>query len=142
MIKNIVRLSAILLFFSSCHKKLPSGKIDELEQRRNALMLQESVARILDIPDVPLPIIIKNVTYASSESDQLQMFCDLAGMSRSDLYAYYEGEMERLGWSLQGAYDGQEGLLVFVKPGGSLCVISIRGQNDMVITIIKKKDLE
>lgn len=141
MIKNFIALFAMLLFFSSCHKHLPSQKMHESEQSRNAQALQESVARIVDIPDVPLPIIIKDITYASLESDQLQIYCDLAGMNRSELYAYYEGEMERLGWSLQGAYDGQEGLLIFVKPGGSLCVLSIRDQGRMVITIIKKKDL-
>lgn len=141
MIKKILTLYVTLLFFSSCQKNLSKKGVCDVEQYHDARALQESVARMLDIPDVPLPVVIKNITYASPESDQLQICCDMAGMNKVELYAYYEGEMERLGWSLQGAYDGLEGMLVFVKPGGSLCVISIRDHKCMVITVIKKKDL-
>lgn len=142
MIKNSIQLFLVALFLSSCQKiELKKRPSDLARKQEEAELLQESVARLSDIPDVPLPVIIKKITYAQQDSDQLQICCEMAGIDAEELCSYYEAGMERLGWSLQSSCNAQERLLVFVKPGGSLCVISLRDNQGMVITMMKKKDL-
>lgn len=141
MAKKFVALLMMIVFFSSCQKNVLKKQQKNVFLQQEIEALQESVARLSDIPDVPLPVMIKKIENTNAEQDQLQIICDVYDISRADLYSYYEGEMERLGWQLQGSYDQQEGLLVFVKPGGSLCVISLRDHQQMIITIMKKKDL-
>lgn len=141
MAKKLTVLFFMILSFSACQKKTLKKEAFDVELEKEAQVLQESVARISDIPDVPLPVVIKKIIYAPQDSDQLQIFCDMTGVDKIELCSYYEAGMERLGWDFQGFCSAQEELLVFAKPSGSLCVLSLRDNQRMVITIMKKKDL-
>jgi len=141
--KNIQMFLMLFMCLAGCQKNIQQKQKKQQEQVAQKVEidpLQETIARLSDIPDVPMSTTMQKIEQSDRDLNQVQIFCDVGSVGWKELCDYYENEMERLGWSLQGRCDLQVGLIVFVKPSGSLCVISMRSQKGMVITLLKKKD--
>lgn len=123
-----------LLMLSSCHYGLRLGR------KAQRFELQESIARISIIPDVPLAVSIVNIVKSEENPNDLQIFCHYGSMLKKILKSFYIEEMERFGWNLIHQCDGQELLLLFENPQGITCVVSIRDKKQLVITILQKKE--
>lgn len=133
VVRKIAFVSVIVML-SACQKNMQ-------KHQNKALQLQESVARLSEIPDTPLHVVIQKVLKSEQNPDNLQIFCEFSKMPRNDLKSFYMGEMERLGWKLDAEYEGMEHLLNFSKPDGSICLLSFRDKHQLVITLIKKKEM-
>lgn len=124
----------LLLALSSC------GYKSSLKKSTDKALLQESIARLSNIPDVPLAVQVRNIVKSEQDPDSVQMFCHYGSMSVQDLKSFYVEEMERLGWKLQAECNGLESLLYFAKPLGDMCVVSIRSHKQLVLTLMTKKE--
>ena len=126
-----------IFLLSGCQKKQNiNNKQPEIYK------LKEFIAKLIDIPDVLMQCKIKKIIESEEDLGQFQIICDCNNINQIDLTNYYKAEMERLGWNLQSIYDEtNEVLLVFLKPSGSTCVISLREKNQLYITIMNKKDI-
>lgn len=133
--RYLLGVSVFVLLVSSCSYKAPFK-----QQSVEKISLQESIARLSSIPDVPLGVQVKNIIKLENDPDSLQVFCYYGSMKAKDLKIFYNEEMERIGWRLIAEYDGAEILLNFEKPSGIICVISIRMDRQLVITLITKKE--
>ena len=103
-------------------------------------LLQESIARLSNIPDVPIGVYVRNIVKSDQDPDSVQIFCHYGSMSAQDLKCFYFEEMERVGWKLKAEHAGVEYLLYFAKPSGDICIVSIRGCQQLVITLMIKKE--
>lgn len=120
--KKIVVAFLSSLFLASC-----------IKDHSKTVDVQECEARLTDIA-VPLegkPIkkLLGHQTFVYSIKKDIDQ-----------LRAFYEQEMERLGWNLIGSDNHHETLLIFDKPH-RICSISIRGTRDVrqvYITILQK----
>lgn len=134
MLKKIFFSAFVLLSFSACQKRVAIKKTD----RNSSYELQESIARLNDIPDLPLQARVQNVMPSQQNSEDMQIICDAGLLGWDDVQNYYEQEMERFGWDLQALYrSDRESLIVFRKASGSLCIISLKDKQ-LVITKLKK----
>lgn len=122
-----------VLSFSSCRYKLISDK------KNQNVLLQESIARLACIPDVPLGVQVQSVIKAEQDPDSVQLFCRYGAVAQKYLKSFYIEEMERIGWKLLSEHDGEEVLLLFEKPSGAVCSVSIRDNKKLVVTLLYKK---
>lgn len=128
-------LLAGLLLLSSCQYQKQS------KTRKEHSYVQESLARLADIPDTPMYVHVKNVLKDDENPNQVQIICTFGtGIKRQDLKKFYIEEMERLGWGLLFESAMQDIILVFHKPDGRYCVVSVQGRSDLVVTIYKAGD--
>lgn len=136
MKKTLYSCFALLVsLFSGCQKHIEKQKRLAHDKQTKMYELQESIARLVDIPDVPLQCKIIAIAESEQGSSEFQLICDCALMLHADIISYYKEEMERIGWQLQSEYDREgEALLVFIKPGGSVCTVSLRDHQRVVIT--------
>ncbi len=135
MFKQILVSIIMVVTFGSCQKKATTKKIDIDDTYR----LQESIARLSDIPDAPMQVTIQKIVPSLVDSDGIQIFCNSGLLHWDDIKNYYEQEMERIGWIMQYEYqaDGIESLMIFIKPSGSLCMISLRNKQLIITKLIK-----
>ena len=129
MNKKVAYFIAILPIIAGCglQKKIKSKDFYQHE---------EIIAKFADLPDAPFQAQLKNVAVSSKAHDQLQLFYTIA-MPAQDVIAFYQQQMERLGWELLGESNAQDSLMHYSKPG-QLCSILI-SQNRLSIYICNKK---
>ena len=132
---KVCALLIALLVLPSCQHQKHGGA------RKKHSHVQESLARLADIPDVPMYVHVKNVLKDDENPNQTQIICTFGtGIKRQDLKKFYIEEMERLGWGLLLESAMQDIILVFHKPDGRYCVVSVQGQSELVVTICKAGD--
>lgn len=130
---KILGVASLILFLPSCH-------IPKKEAQKMAM--EESIARLSMIPDVPFGIEVLDVIKSKSNPNAVQVICKYTiSQSIEDLKSFYLQEMERLGWKLQAEYEGNEIILLFVKAEVYSCMISIRKKQEFVITLLVKKEV-
>lgn len=139
--KRWLLLCLPVFFLSACQKKRLSNSFGGISRKKDSEKNQEIIARLSDIPDSPFSIVLEKAKYSVQRPDQYELWYNTRAMSYEHIKSYYAVQMELLGWKLQGLYDGiddQEDAYVFVKPNGSWCLLSLRGNGQMVLTILKK----
>ena len=129
-------MCAMLLMATGCQKQY----VKKSSKKQHAVSLQESIARLSDIPDAPLETVALKVVKSEQVPDNLQIFYSFDSLSKRDIKTFYIEEMERLGWQLHFGFDGDEDVLEFVKPSGIVCLVVIR-KSSFVITVVKLKDM-
>jgi len=98
---------------------------------------QEILAKFSDLPDAPFQLTLQKLVVSPENHDQLQIFYSTNVMLHQDLIAFYQQQMERLGWELLGQSDLQDNLMHYSKPA-QLCSILI-AENRVSIYICHKK---
>ncbi len=73
------------------------------------------IAKFSDLPDAPFQATLENVVTSLEYHDQVQMFYSCS-MHKVDCIAFYEQQMERLGWNLLGQSDISDAVLLYTKP--------------------------
>ena len=76
---------------------------------------QEIIAKFADVPDAPFQAKLENIVTSPEHHDQVQMFYSYT-LSMLDVIAFYEQQMERLGWELIGQSDIHDCVLCYSKP--------------------------
>jgi len=144
---NILFFVCILGLFGCAGKKEYSKvkmNVDDTQQ------LQETVARVTHIPDVPFGFKVLKVVYdvtspaqSKSVSGNIQIMYQPLKTAKIDnaiLKKWYETEMETLGWDSMSQFQtDQDVLLVFKRPGNVMCNISIDRQHMVSITLLQIK---
>lgn len=144
MKKTLFTLILSLLVATGCqHKK--STQQSYLKQKEDSFALQESIARISDIPDGPVGFKVKEVEKDESNPDNVRIEYKAKrkeAVQLEDIKKLYCSNMELLGWDLTSIFEGQELLMLFEKPRGKKCVVSLRRDGCLMVTILgKKRDL-
>ncbi len=137
--KKAFLLSVFLLALTACSKKNHKNKhrVDRLH------CMQESIARLSQVPDAPVFATIKRVVRSEINPDDIQAFYTVGrAISTKELKQFYMEEMERLGWNLRVECEAEELLLEFIRPNHQICIISFRKQHELVITLCTKKDMQ
>jgi len=135
----------VLMFVSGCQNKKNAHKKSSYPKKQEHLFLQESVARISDLPDGPFGFDVKKIVKDDSNKENIQIYYQAKNKEAVDyneIRNSYCSDMELLGWNLASMFDGEELILIFVRPLGKTCVISLRAHGKLVVAILnKKKDL-
>ena len=109
--------------FSAAHSE--QAVFSEAQHAQSLALLHEWEATLLDIP-FPLGALPIAQEYAKSQAAKGQHFLAYTTvLSESDLIAFYEQEMERLGWQKMVVLSDFETMLIFSKPD-RICSISLR----------------
>ncbi len=129
MNKNLAYFALMLFVVAGCgvQKKIKS---------KDFFQHQEIIAKFADLPDAPFQAQLQNIASSLEAHDQLQLFYTIA-MPAQDVIAFYQQQMERLGWELLGESTTQDWLMHYSKPG-QLCSILI-AQDRLSIYICNKK---
>ncbi len=127
----LVYYSVLLLIAAGCgmQKKVKVKSPELLEQ-------QEIIAKFADLPDAPFQVRLQKIAISPEDHNQLQAFYTVA-MPQSDLIAFYQQQMERLGWELFAESTTQDCLMHYVKPQ-QLCSVLISG-NRLSIYVCNRK---
>ncbi|MFA5998531.1 MAG: hypothetical protein WC747_00725 [Candidatus Babeliales bacterium] len=137
----IVFSCMVLLVVTGCqHKKT------KVVSRQDSFALQESIARLCDIPDGPVGFKVKEVEKDEGNSDNVRIEYKARKkevVQLEDIKKLYSCNMELLGWNLTSIFDGQDELLMlFERPRGKKCIVSLRLDGCLIVTILgKKRDL-
>ena len=100
------------------------------------LQQQEIIAKYADLPDAPFQAQLKKIATSQEVHEEVQLFYTFT-MSVDDLLAFYQQQMERLGWELLAESKAQDYLLHYVKPS-QVCTILIT-DNQLSLYICNKK---
>ncbi len=141
---HFLTLLGSLVVFSGCgqHKK-EALKKKSRQARQSQLFLQESLARIPDLPDGPFGFEVKKMISDDQNPENVQIFyqaLDKETVNCDQIKDSYCSDMELLGWKLASVFEGQDMILVFVRPSGNMCVISLRQGGKLVVALLGKKD--
>ncbi len=99
--------------------------LSENQRAQSLALLRDWEATLLDIP-FPLGAMPVAQEYAKNSETKGQHFLAYTTiLSESDLIAFYEQEMERLGWQKMVVLPDFETMLIFSKPD-RICSISLR----------------
>lgn len=135
-----------ILGFSGCASKKEHSKIkmniDDAQQ------LQETVARVTHIPDIPFGFkvlkVMRDVTpslESKAQGDNIQILYQPLRTTKvvlAQLKQWYETEMETLGWDCMSQFQTDHDLLlVFKRPGNVMCHIMIDQQHMITITLLQ-----
>ncbi|MBI2352655.1 hypothetical protein HYV11_00235 [Candidatus Dependentiae bacterium] len=135
--KRFVFTAFLLLFCSACQKKIAIKTIPP-----EPWQLQESLAKLSDLPDIPLSIKVQKIEFSQLSTKGMQIFGNLLSNSWFDIKEYYEQEMERFGWCFLSEYKAESNeLLVFSRPNGCLLMLSYQEAKQIVITVLNKKEM-
>lgn len=130
-------LVVLLLSFSGCSHK--EAKVRKNNHSR--VKFEEEIARLSSIPDAPLHVTLQKVIRSERDPDNVQVRYKIgSSVIREDVKDFYLSEMERIGWMLQLEWLEGEYVLQFMKPRGQMCLITIRENKTLLITLAKKKD--
>lgn len=136
--KNIFLMS--LLVLTGCKHKQKSV----LTKNDKAIFLEESVARIADIPDAPLGFEVKQVVQDlfSKPSTQIVYQAKSSNFSKmQDVEKSYMRDMESLGWRYSGCFQSEkEIIMIFERPRGKKCVAILNDSGVFKVTITTKKE--
>lgn len=129
MNKKLACLSLILFLVAGCgaRKKIIS---------KDFFQHEEIIAKFADLPDAPFQAQLKNVAVSEQAHDELQLFYTIA-MPVDDVVAFYQQQMERLGWQLLAESTTKDYLMHYSKPE-QICSILISG-NSLSIYVCNKK---
>jgi predicted phosphoadenosine phosphosulfate sulfurtransferase len=127
--KILVCFAMLLPIISGCGMQKKIKSTDVLQQ-------QEIIAKFADLPDAPFQVQLQKIAVSSEDHDQLQVFYTVT-MPAQELIAFYQQQMERLGWELLAESTTQDWLMHYVKPH-QVCSILI-SQNHLSIYICNKK---
>ncbi|MCX5923673.1 MAG: hypothetical protein NTU89_03865 [Candidatus Dependentiae bacterium] len=139
---KILILFLSLVFIGGCQNKKAALVKPQKQKKQDKLFLQESVARISQLPDCPFGFEVKKIVTDENNSENLQIFYQ---STNKDLIDYrmikdsYSSDMELLGWNLSYEFGGPDLILMFVKPSGKACMISLRSGGKLVVSILSKK---
>ena len=127
--KNIIASCTFLVLLSGCayHKKIQPQKSD---------YYQEIIAKFADLPDAPFQAHVEKVVQSDQNPEQIQIFYT-CNMPKVDVIAFYEQQMERLGWELYAQSDAVDSVLHYSKPT-VLCTILISGNKFSLYVSTKK----
>ena len=100
------------------------------------LQQQEIIAKYADLPDAPFQAQLKKIATSQQAHEEVQLFYTFT-MSVDDLLAFYQQQMERLGWELLAESKAQNYLLHYVKPS-QVCSVLI-AENQLSLYICNKK---
>ena len=131
--KNKLKCQVFLWFlplFAGC------GMQKRIKPTADFLEQQEIIAKFADLPDAPFQVKLQKIAVSSENHDQLQAFYT-STMPQNDLMAFYQQQMERLGWDLFAESTTQDWLMHYSKPQ-QFCSILIH-QNCLSIYICNKK---
>jgi hypothetical protein len=145
-LKNkILSLFFSLVFMGGCQSKKQALVKPQRQKKQDKLFLQESIARISQLPDCPFGFEVKKIVTDDNCSENLQIIYQSIDKELVDYHLIkdsYCSDMELLGWNLSYEFEGQDLLLLFVKPSGKTCMISLRSGGKLVVAILdKKRDL-
>ena len=141
MNKSILIFSTILLLVTTgCrHKKIAVG------YTQDSFALQETIARLSDVPDTPVGFKIKKIEKDESNPDnvRIEYLAKKKDLVQSeDIKHLYCSNMELLGWNLIAMFDGPDLLLLFERPRGKKCIVSLHRDGYLMVSILgKKRDL-
>lgn len=142
-LKNkIFILFLAVAFVSGCQNKKAALVKASKPKKQDKLFLQESVARISQLPDCPFGFDIKKIVVDENNPENVQLYYQATDKESIDYHQVkdsYCSDMELLGWNRTCEFDGQDLILVFVKPSGKTCVISLRSGGKLVVAILNKK---
>jgi len=142
--KNVsfIYLFVLLSMFSGCQNKKTVNKKMSRLAKQSQMSLQESLARISDLPDGPFGFQVKKMITDQQSPENVQIFyqaLDKDTVDYNKIKESYCGDMELLGWKLDSVFDGQDMILVFVRPSGKMCMISLRHGGKLVVVMLGKK---
>jgi hypothetical protein len=127
--KIVLYSSFLLLLVSGC---MQQKKIKPELYRQ----YQEVIAKYSDLPDAPFQAQVKNIVTSAEHHEQIQIFYTTS-MPMIDVIAFYEQQMERLGWELIGQSDIHDCVLCYSKPQ-QFCTI-VMYNNSFSIYVGSKK---
>lgn len=144
---NILCFLCILAFAGCAGKKEHSKMKMNLD---DAKLLQETVARVTHVPDVPFGFKVLKIMHDTTPSLELNVVSDniqivyqpfkTAKIDNAVLKKWYETEMEMLGWDCMSQFQtDQDILLIFKRPGNVVCNIVIDLQHMITITLLQVK---
>lgn len=122
---------ALIMIIAGCgmQKKVTIKSPEILQQ-------QEIIAKFADLPDTPFQVRLQKLAVSQEDHNQLQAFYTVA-MPQADLIAFYQQQMERLGWELFAESTTQDCLMHYVKPQ-QVCSILI-SPNRLSMYVCNKK---
>ncbi len=109
MHKQIIVWLSFLMLVAGCSWQKKQQKQKSMPQ------YQEIIAKYADLPDAPFQAQLEHVVQSEQSHDQIQIFY-ICSMPKADIVTFYEQQMERLGWQLQGQSDIDHCLLLYRKP--------------------------
>ncbi|MBM18148.1 MAG: hypothetical protein CL947_03735 [Epsilonproteobacteria bacterium] len=127
---KLLALHLFLLCFTGCCMQTLSVK----KTKQNNV--HELLARMSDIPDMPFSVKVTDCSKSESNPNSVQIQGIYRQSSQSDIVDYYIEGMERCGWDLKSSYIGDEAILLFSRPSGTYCSISVRRKRQLCITIL------
>ena len=105
--------------------------------------LEETVARMTQIPDVPFGFRLHSVILDQSNTDNLKILYHPKKSAKIDLEYLkkdYMTTMETLGWDFINQFESQhEFLLNFVKPGNIWCQVRFDQNNMLTVWLVSEK---
>ncbi|HSW76771.1 MAG TPA: hypothetical protein VLG50_06985 [Candidatus Saccharimonadales bacterium] len=128
----------IVLFFAAGCKHKQTAIIP----KQDPLALQELLARLSDLPDVPYGYQVKKIEKDQRNPDSV--FIEYQAnkkdcVQHEDIKKMYYSSMELLGWNFVSEFQGQEILLFFERPRGKKCIISLRQDGYLIVFVLSKK---
>lgn len=105
--------------------------------------LQEMVARLTQIPDVPLGFEVFQVVYDDVDVENVQIQYRLTKKNASavdlvQLQKVYQADMELLGWNCLKCFNTEQSIfLLFNKPSGSYCQVAFDQDKILKVTLLQ-----
>lgn len=128
-----------LFILPGCSRKQQKAMIVKSCQRTT--QLEESVARMTHVPDVPFGFRLQAVIPDQANPESVQIvYHPVKGVSiDSDVVKKnYEIEMEILGWQLVSTFESMEELfLMFKRPGNVWCQVVLSHENILTVMILQ-----